>query len=263
MSVLIIRLAGPMQSWGTKSRFYDRDTEDFPSKSGVLGVIGAALGRDRAEDISDLVSLKMGVRIINKGIRNYDYQVAGVDGFYRASGSVEKNNAIPYTKNYLSSADFLVGLQGEAELLEEINNALMNPSYPLFLGRKSYVASKPIFVADAISDKSIFQALKDFTFNEIIDAEIIDSLRWKHFDKENNFKADAEYMQTMIFDKDITIENHTPILITMLQDVPISFLSQKYRLREVAVYNIKYEDTEQYLSRFVNSNEKGTGNVSK
>ena len=33
MSVLLLRLAGPMQSWGTDSRFSHRDTRAEPSKS--------------------------------------------------------------------------------------------------------------------------------------------------------------------------------------------------------------------------------------
>ena len=47
MPVLLMRLAGPMQSWGTQSRFLHRDTGREPSKSGVIGVLCAALGRPR------------------------------------------------------------------------------------------------------------------------------------------------------------------------------------------------------------------------
>jgi CRISPR system Cascade subunit CasD len=264
MSVLLIRLAGPMQSWGTKSRFYDRDTEDFPSKSGVLGIIGAALGRDRAEDISDLTSLKMGVRVINKGIKNYDYQVAGVDGFYRAAGNVERNNAIPYTKNYLASADFLVALEGNKELLTAIDNALKAPVYPLFLGRKSYTASKPIFVDNSITDKSMFQALLDFSFNKFIDADIIKILKRDFLYNNDTLKNDKKYSQIMIFDKDYNIENHKPLFVNTVQDVPTSFQSREYRLRDISVYNIEYQNSYQYLSALIcpqKFDEKGDSNV--
>ena len=47
MSVLLMRLAGPMQSWGTQSRFGHRDTGTEPSKSGVIGLLCAALGWPR------------------------------------------------------------------------------------------------------------------------------------------------------------------------------------------------------------------------
>ncbi len=47
MSVLLLRLAGPLQSWGTQSRFRVRDTGREPSKSGVIGLLCTALGRPR------------------------------------------------------------------------------------------------------------------------------------------------------------------------------------------------------------------------
>lgn len=67
MPTLLIRLQGPLQSWGTRSRFDHRDTWPYPTKSGVVGLLAAALGRDRREDVSDLAALRMGVRVDRKG----------------------------------------------------------------------------------------------------------------------------------------------------------------------------------------------------
>ena len=50
MSTLLLRLAGPMQSWGTQSRFTIRDSGLEPSKSGVIGLLCAALGKPRTEE---------------------------------------------------------------------------------------------------------------------------------------------------------------------------------------------------------------------
>ena len=44
MSVLLLRLAAPMQSWGTTSRFIHRDTGLEPSKSGIIGLLCAGPG---------------------------------------------------------------------------------------------------------------------------------------------------------------------------------------------------------------------------
>ena len=44
MNTLLLRLAGPMQSWGTQSRFFTRDTGLEPSKSGVIGPALRRLG---------------------------------------------------------------------------------------------------------------------------------------------------------------------------------------------------------------------------
>ena len=64
MPTLLLRLVGPMQSWGTTSRFDERDTGKEPSKSGVIGLLAAALGIDRENwvDLAPLTRLRMGVR---------------------------------------------------------------------------------------------------------------------------------------------------------------------------------------------------------
>ena len=47
MSTLLLALEGPLQSWGTSSRFSERGSGLEPSKSGVIGLLCAALGRRR------------------------------------------------------------------------------------------------------------------------------------------------------------------------------------------------------------------------
>ena len=51
MTVLLLRLAGPLQSWGVKSRFTVRATELAPTKSGIIGMLAAAVGRRRTDPI--------------------------------------------------------------------------------------------------------------------------------------------------------------------------------------------------------------------
>ena len=46
-SVLVLRLEGPLQSWGERSRWDVRETADRPTKSAVIGLLGAALGLKR------------------------------------------------------------------------------------------------------------------------------------------------------------------------------------------------------------------------
>jgi CRISPR system Cascade subunit CasD len=131
-----------MQSWGTRSRFTERDTEMEPSKSGVVGILCAALGRPRSEDVSDLAALKMGVRVDSEGTMANDYHTAG--GVARAAGSVSRN-AVLSNRYYLAGSDFLVGLEGEDEaFLCELEDALRSPWWQLSLGRKSFLPSVPI-----------------------------------------------------------------------------------------------------------------------
>lgn len=166
MSVLLLRLAGPMQSWGTHSRFSIRDTGLEPSKSGVLGLLCAALGRDRNEDISDLANLRMGVRVDHEGILKYDYHTAL--NVARAGGSTPKD-CEPSTRYYLADADFLIGLEGEYNILEKIQKgepySLSNPKWQLFLGRKAFVPCVPVIMEstedwpNSINDKSLKDCL--------------------------------------------------------------------------------------------------------
>ncbi len=64
--VLLLRLAGPMQSWGDASRFNRRETRTEPTKSAVIGLLASAQGRTREDPIEDLLQLSFGVRILWK-----------------------------------------------------------------------------------------------------------------------------------------------------------------------------------------------------
>lgn len=148
---LLLRLAGPMQAWGTHSRFEVRDTGVEPSKSGVLGLVCAALGRPRAESVDDLADLHFGVRVNREGLMARDYQTAGAArakddparGIHTASGTVGSN--LVTTRYYLADADFTVGLNGsDIGLLEQIDAALRRPKWPLSLGRKAFPPGVPV-----------------------------------------------------------------------------------------------------------------------
>lgn len=161
MPTLLLRLQGPMQSWGTRSRFDYRDTALEPTKSGVLGLLCAALGRDRAEDISDLAALRMGVRVDREGILEYDYQTA--KGVVSSSG--EPGRDVQSKRYYLADAAFLVGLEGtDRRLLVETHQALKNPCWPLFLGRKGYVPSPPVYLPDGLRDEPLAEALAHYPY---------------------------------------------------------------------------------------------------
>ncbi len=149
MKCLVLRLAGPMQSWGVQSRFTERDTDRFPTKSGVIGLLCAALGRDRAEAMDDLAALEMGVRIDRDGVFSRDYQTAGGGkflgqryGVLRASGG--PGDTVLSNRYYLADAEFLVALAGDENLLVLCATQLSRPHWPLYLGRKSFVPTPPL-----------------------------------------------------------------------------------------------------------------------
>jgi CRISPR system Cascade subunit CasD len=164
MPTLLLRLVGPMQSWGTTSRFDQRDTGKEPSKSGVIGLLAAALGIDREYwlDLEPLTRLSMGVRYDRPGVPKRDYQTAGcvsTDTIIKADGSPSKDGVVSQ-RHYLADAAFLVGLEGdEHALLEEAHDKLKDPTWPLALGRKSYVPSEPIWIDNGLQDASLREVL--------------------------------------------------------------------------------------------------------
>ena len=67
MSTLLLRFAGPVQSWGINSKFEVRRTENAPSKVGDRTVM-LLLGIRRDEDVSILNQLRLGSGRIRKEV---------------------------------------------------------------------------------------------------------------------------------------------------------------------------------------------------
>ena len=127
MSTLLLRFAGPMQSWGSDSRFDVRKTNREPTKSGVIGFMASALGMRRDEPLDRLDALSFGLRVDREGVLLCDLHTA-------------KNEKTSYLtrRYYLCDAVFLVGLYSpNDELMRTLQHAVENPQHPLFLGRRS------------------------------------------------------------------------------------------------------------------------------
>jgi CRISPR system Cascade subunit CasD len=148
-----------MQSWGTQSRFTNRDTGLEPSKSGVIGLLCAAMGipRDNQPRLEELSALKMGVRVDREGTMKRDFHTAGGWHLRRDKGygvptaaDAKSRRTVTSERFYLSDACFLVGLLGEVNLLAEIHGALRKPVWQLYLGRKSFVPGLPVWLQDGL-----------------------------------------------------------------------------------------------------------------
>lgn len=150
MSVLMLRLAGPLQSWGAASRFTRRATEEAPTKSGLIGLLAAAEGRRRSDPIEDLIGLHLAVRVDQRGTLLRDFHTA----HHQVSGS-----SMPLTERfYWADAVFTAFLEGPRPLLEGLGEALADPSYPLYLGRRSCVPEGRIVLG--IEDVPVAEAVQ-------------------------------------------------------------------------------------------------------
>ncbi|WP_040633741.1 type I-E CRISPR-associated protein Cas5/CasD [Mycolicibacterium phlei] len=143
MSVVAMRLAGPLQSWGSASRFTRRGTERFPTKSGVLGLVAAALGLRRDEPVGQLATLRFGVRADQPGTLLRDFQTAHKPE--RQKGGEVKWRAMPLShRYYVADAVFLACLEGDAGFIADIDAAVRSPAFPLYLGRRSCPPAGPV-----------------------------------------------------------------------------------------------------------------------
>lgn len=151
MYTLLLRLSAPLQSWGSESMYDNRETDSMPTKSGVIGMLAAALGMKRNENLEDLRKLGFGVRIDLPGVKLNDFQITEMG---------EKLNSNLSTRCYLSDAIFLVGLESaDGVYLEKIEDALKNPKYSVFLGRRSCPPTQPLVLG--IRNEGLYQSLLD------------------------------------------------------------------------------------------------------
>lgn len=131
MTVLALRLAGPLQSWGARSRFVRRSTEAMPTKSGILGLLAAAQGLRRQDPLEELLKLRLAVRVDQQGRVLRDFHTAH---------HAESGAAMPLSERfYWSDAIFTAGVEGPQPVMEGLAEALADPAYPLYLGRRSCV----------------------------------------------------------------------------------------------------------------------------
>ncbi|PRX43581.1 CRISPR-associated Cas5e family protein [Prauserella shujinwangii] len=140
---LALCLDAPMQSWGLRSRFSSRDTAQEPTKSGVVGLLAAALGiqRDQDDEIRHLAAARMGIRVDREGFVERDFHTVGdvpnTEG--RAHRTVVSH------RYYLADAVFLVALEHpDREQLLRWHAALLRPHWPIYLGRKAFVPARPL-----------------------------------------------------------------------------------------------------------------------
>ena len=199
MSTLLLRLKGPMQSWGISSKFDTRTTDRAPSKSAIIGMLAGALGRRRNEPVDDLNELKFGVRIDDEGQLMEDFQTAKAFNF--AKNEFYKNPIVTH-RSYLSDAAFLVGLEGDDGFIKQIQEALLHPYFPLFLGRRSCPPEGKVVLG--IRDVALMDALQ----NE----------PWLNEGLKKEHKSSFQYILDALPNER---EN------TILRDKPISFNQEK------------------------------------
>ncbi|MCX6566614.1 MAG: type I-E CRISPR-associated protein Cas5/CasD [Candidatus Aminicenantes bacterium] len=158
---LALRLEGPLQAWGFDSQYNRRSSGLMPTKSAVAGICCAALGYGRGseEEAEFLVSFReiqmMAISIPRSLKRNYadnerktDLHGRRLQDYHTVQNTITaegKTKACHITfRQYLCDVSFGVILSGVPSLLRVIANALENPVWGIWLGRKACIPSAPI-----------------------------------------------------------------------------------------------------------------------
>ncbi len=207
MTVLLLRLAGPMQAWGDDSRFSRRDTRMVPSKSGVLGLLAAADGRRRIDSIEDLAGLRFGVRVDQPGALQRDFHTAI---------NWDTGQCMPLSyRYYVADAVFVAGVEGDRALVEGLAQRVREPRFPLYLGRRSCPVTDPVYLG-----------LSDATLQDSLRAHPWQASRW------HRRRQAAEVRLELYLDA----EPGGAEPVETRRDVPISYRPERreYGWREVA-----------------------------
>ena len=145
-----MELSAPIGGWGDGTRLQNRYTTEIPPKSALVGLLAAALGRLRGEDLSDLNNLVFVLDEPSFGKKITDFQTVR-DGITYGG---DYDRAIITYREYLTDYSIRVQVYGNKTLLETIKRALRAPVFPLYLGRKSNVLCRPPLI-EPVQDLAI------------------------------------------------------------------------------------------------------------
>lgn len=169
MKIGLLWLEGPLQSWGADSRFGRRDTLPFPTRSGVLGMLCAALGKggEQKEWLAHMRNYKQEAIAYERKQprRRFRPRPGMLADFHMVGSGYDRNDKwqslmIPKTSEgkapvgtgarltwryYLQDMAFAVLAEFPDNEIEAVAAAFADPVWAICLGRKCCVPSDLIW----------------------------------------------------------------------------------------------------------------------
>lgn len=157
---LILKLQGPMQAWGEHTFEGLRPSSYVPTRSSVLGLLGACKGvrrQDRAglRELEENIALAVrvdgrampedGSRFLTQQKLTDYHTVKNAREDYRG---LKSHETIQTWREYLMDAEFTVAVwqrMPEPKLLDKLEQAVKKPFFTPYLGRRSCPIARPLF----------------------------------------------------------------------------------------------------------------------
>lgn len=171
---LLLRLYGPLASWGEIAVGESRHSAVHPSRSALLGLLGAALGIERSDETGQQAltrGYRFGIKLESAGspLRDYHTVQIGVAPrklqfrSRRQELAADKVDTILSAREYRCDSLALVAVEALADApadLQALAEALRRPHFPLYLGRKSCPLALPLLPRQ-VNAASLREALDD------------------------------------------------------------------------------------------------------
>lgn len=151
---LILKLQGPLQSWGKHSFEGLRPSEAFPGRSALLGLLGACLGIDR-DDRTNQKALASSVAFAVR-VDQREYQPQKMTDYHTVKDAridyqgLKSHETIQTWREYWQDTVYTVAiwnLPGATISLEQLKCAVQKPVFTPVLGRRSCPITRPLFEA--------------------------------------------------------------------------------------------------------------------
>ncbi|MBN9430531.1 MAG: type I-E CRISPR-associated protein Cas5/CasD [Burkholderiales bacterium] len=155
---LLIRLYGPLASWGDIAVGEIRHSAVHPSRSALLGLLGAALGIERGDESAQhalATGYRFGIKLEAVGLPLRDYHTVQVGVPPRKASfrtrrqelAADKVDTLLSAREYRCDSLSLVAIEATATApydLAQVAQALRCPHFPLYLGRRSCPLAIPL-----------------------------------------------------------------------------------------------------------------------
>ncbi|MBL4826992.1 MAG: type I-E CRISPR-associated protein Cas5/CasD [Spongiibacteraceae bacterium] len=183
MDYLLFRLYGPMASWGDIAVGESRHSAVKPTKSALLGLLGASLGLKRDDNLAQQALAEgyhFAIHVVSVGQLLKDYHTTqapdSVGKFQYRTRCDElvigkhRLGTVLSNREYRTNALAIVAVRALPDAkwsIHTLQQALVSPKYHLYLGRKSCPLAAPL-QAEIITANNYRQALRDYQAKTLI-----------------------------------------------------------------------------------------------